>query len=273
MEKIDHSSFDWCRWGALVFFLPSLALAVQADLIRPMEAIGNDRLVGETPQSILASSQSTESGEIRITGTAQANITFSYPASVSLQNGGRSITLQIDSSPSNQNILLDSNGHGSIFLGGRFSSVPASHPRGDYTGSFNVTVPGVASPVSVSVRVTLQQGLSITTNGNLQYGNLVQGDGPATISPEQTEGRAWLTVRGEPNRQFQVDLSATEVTLTRDGSGSGAGILVNNFQTQRPNVLNASGTAEIYLGASRGAIPSNLPRGQYSADLNLTVRY
>lgn len=252
--------------------LPSSGLAAQATLMRGIVS-GGDRLVGETPSAISPASSSSEAAEIRVTGgPINSSVSFAFPTRVTLTNGGSSFNLTLTSTPSNKRLTFNSTGAASIFLGGQFPSIPTTYPRGNYTGNFPVTIQGVSSSVSVSVRVALQQGILLITNNNMRFGEVVQGDLLATISPSQG-GRAWLTVRGEPNRAYQLTFATTQVTLTRNGSGSGAGILVNNFQAQHPGSLNAQGNAEVYVGGTRGSIGNSLAPGPYSGTLRITVQY
>ena len=135
---------------------------------------------------------------------------------------------------------------------------------------------------AVDVTVNLQKGLSITPEGNLDFGERVIGTSNETITPSSP---VYFLVSGHGNKSISVDYS-NSVTLD-DGSGNNLPFNITFEETgtnptySSGNVVGdgsnytldaASGQVYFWLSGSIDITPTTVP-GDYSGQFTLDVAY
>lgn len=140
---------------------------------------------------------------------------------------------------------------------------------------------------SVPVTATVIQGLTLTVSGGpLDFGNVLVGSTPSSISPQSSS--VLFTVSG--NGGSTVSVSYSNVTLngpsgaTLNFTPSVYGSSLSTGQSTSTDVasgttVNLSGTTGsggnyyLWLGGSLGSVPAGQTTGSYSGVFTMTVSY
>lgn len=184
-----------------------------------------------------------------------------------------------------------------VWIGGTATPGGSWQPSGVYTGSIDVTVkitvdskPKQKFTLSqtIPVTATVIQGLSMTATGSLDFGMMVAGTTPPSLSalsgsaPEFTtagSGGSGITVKYPSTVSLQ---DAYGNTLTFTPSLLGASVSTNQSgATAVPSqsMVTLSGTSGqtgyyyFWLGGSIAHVPGGQPSGSYSGTFTLTVNY
>lgn len=122
------------------------------------------------------------------------------------------------------------------------------------------------------------QKLQIIKISDLDFGEASPGDGVKVVAPGQQETfeNASFRVIGEPRKSFVIFLPPpNSVTMKLGAGGPNQEIKLIQF-TSNPSsngLLDNSGQAMIYVGASREAISLSAKAGDYSGTFVVTVIY
>lgn len=129
-----------------------------------------------------------------------------------------------------------------------------------------------------SVVQKVVQKLQIIKISDLDFGEASPGDGVKVVAPGQQENfeNASFRVIGEPRKSFIIFLPPpNSVTMKLGAGGPNQEIKLMQF-TSNPSssgLLDSTGQAMIYIGASREAIPVSAKAGDYSGTFVITVIY
>lgn len=144
----------------------------------------------------------------------------------------------------------------------------------------------ISANASADVTLTVVPGISITSSGTVNFGNLAPGQGTVVLDNGgglsssllgiSTAGSvATFTVEGHPGAQFQVQ--ANPATLLRDGGGANLtftpkmyadGVEITGNQT----ISATTGDFEIVVGGQVTVGDTQMP-GAYDGEVTLTVNY
>lgn len=133
-----------------------------------------------------------------------------------------------------------------------------------------------AASATATSTITVMAAMGITTVSNLVFPNAAAGDAAYVLPAGAAENanNASFNVTGNANTPFTIQLPTT-VTMITGAGGANQTILVNAF-TSTPattGTLSAAGTATLFVGASRAALPAAQVAGAYTANFTVTVIY
>jgi hypothetical protein len=143
-----------------------------------------------------------------------------------------------------------------------------------YVSIFVVDAQSASTTATATMNVIA--AIAITNASNMVFPNAAVGD-PAFILPPgaaENANNASFNITGNPSTPFTIQLPATATMITGAG-GANRTILVNAF-TSTPattGTLSAGGTAKLYVGATRAALPATQITGAYTATFTVTVIY
>ncbi len=164
MKKLMLTALAIFAFGGVSFAQTSADVTVSAKVIQALQLNATSAsldlgtvIAGTTPAAYTASTSGVP--EITATANGATDLTVSYPASVSLSDGGSghiTFNLQVYSSSSNDpagaNTIADhatqktsgsdlSSGNAYFWLGGSFAGqIPSNQTPGNYSGTFTFTV-------------------------------------------------------------------------------------------------------------------------------------
>jgi len=134
---------------------------------------------------------------------------------------------------------------------------------------------------TTDITVTLQKGLSITSLGDLDFGEYIIRSTDETINPSAP---ANLLVSGEPSKSIdltfdtsvELDNGTDQIYFTPLLEETGNSTIYSSGSTvtnSAPEALDVS-TGELNLWLGGGIlVPSNTSRGVYAGTFNITVAY
>jgi hypothetical protein len=120
--------------------------------------------------------------------------------------------------------------------------------------------------------IDVAAAITITQNQDLDFGTVAQGAAGATIAPADAEA-AIFDVAGQANTAYTISFGAASIDMT----GPGAAIEVNSFVSLPAaganGMLDGTGSQELRVGASHGAIPGAQVAGSYAGTFTVEVAY
>lgn len=180
-----------------------------------------------------------------------------------------------------------------FWIGGTISP-DCGQAAGTYTGTIMVSGSIVLSngktvietqPIVISV--TVIQTLSLASTGSLDFGKIVAGTTPSSLSPQTNPSAPMFTAVGSPGRRISVSYDA--VVSLRDESGrkltfrpTVSGASVKTDQASSTGVASGTdvelnGDTEGYyyfwLGGSLDRIRNSQPSGNYRGKFTLSATY
>lgn len=129
-----------------------------------------------------------------------------------------------------------------------------------------------------SAKQTIVHRLQIQKISDLNFGEASPGDGSKIITAGNTETNenASFQVSGEPNRAYQIILPPdNSVKMVTGSGGANREIVIKDFNStpSRLGRLDNVGQSKIYVGATRGSIPTTQKTGEYVGQFYITVVY
>lgn len=147
----------------------------------------------------------------------------------------------------------------------------------------NVTA-SYGQDADVNIDAEVLQSLSITTDQNVDFGDILPG-GTHTIDPETDETeRGELSITGEAEEAILItfsetvtlehDTEADELTFTPDliGNDSDDTGGASEITSEEPETLSSGGDFYLWLGGDL-EVPSNASSGSYSGEATISVEY
>jgi Domain of unknown function (DUF4402) len=183
-----------------------------------------------------------------------------------------------------------------VWIGGTISP-PNQQAAGNYSGTVTVTASATTilpfntytASMNFPVTATVIRGLSMTAVGSLDFGQMLAGTTPPSLSAQTNPGAPMFTSAGQLNHRITATYSSSSSlndgyghTLTFSPSLFGATSWTNQAAsshiTSGSSVTltgDAGGTGYYYfwLGGGLGAVPAGQPAGTYTGTFNLTVSY
>lgn len=119
--------------------------------------------------------------------------------------------------------------------------------------------------------------ISITSVSDLIFSEAAAGSAAETVDAgaAETDQNASFAIIGEPNRAINITLPADGVvTMTTAGGGSpDTEVAVGTFSSNAPTAIDASGTTELFVGATRAALTATQAAGEYEGNFIVDVVY
>ena len=112
--------------------------------------------------------------------------------------------------------------------------------------------------------------ISITTQSNLDFGQVFAGDAGGTLAPGDA-GAAEFLVEGAPSETYLVTLPAAPIQM--DHPVEADQIEVSNFVHNATQVLDGVGEELFNVGADYAAIPGTHAAGIYTGSFTVEVAY
>ncbi len=182
-----------------------------------------------------------------------------------------------------------------IWIGGTVS--PGNNQAsGDYTGTINVDAMvwtfypfnQFQTSQDISLSSSVIQGLTLMSTGTLDFGLIVAGTTPPSLSP-QSGSAPEITAAGSGGKHITVTYSATTslddshgntLTFTPSVSGTdiptnqaGATAISSGQRVRLSGNRQSTGYYYFWLGGSLDPVPPNQAPGNYSGTFTLTVNY
>ncbi len=180
-----------------------------------------------------------------------------------------------------------------FWIGGTVSP-GAEQASGTYTGTIMVSGTivlangkTVTETQPVIISVTAVQALSLASAGSLDFGEIVAGTSPASLSPQSNPRAPMFTAVGSPGKTISVSYDAA-VTLS-DANGhtltfrpvvSGSTVRINQAGSTRiPSGIDVElsdgimGHYYFWLGGSLNSVPRGQLSGNYSGTFTLSATY
>lgn len=173
-----------------------------------------------------------------------------------------------------------------VWIGGAVSP-PTGQAAGTYTGTItaNGTCGHTGNSLLVNATASIIQGLSLTATGSLDFGQIIAGTTPPSLSAQTNGSAPAFTATGNGGQQVWVTYSSSTLysganTLTFTPSVYG-GITTQAASTpvSPGSSINLSGTTGsqgdyyFWLGGSLGTIPPGQVPGNYAGTFVMTVSY
>lgn len=120
--------------------------------------------------------------------------------------------------------------------------------------------------------------IKISAVSGLDFGNGGPGDIAKTIAPgtSETSTNASFQVTGDNNRAYTISLPVSATMQTGNGQNTDT-IALTNFQSfplpGANGLLSASGSQNLFVGATRAALKINQRQGTYTGTYSITVVY
>ena len=141
-------------------------------------------------------------------------------------------------------------------------------------------------------RITINQGVNITKNADLHFGNFAAGtiQSRFTIDPDNdaltqlsgnaislggTRTAAWFSAYGTPLERVRMTVSQNQINLTRVGGSETMRVdqfRLNGGNGTRNRFLNAAGSVDYKLGG-RLTIGANQAGGAYVGTFDINIEY
>lgn len=141
-------------------------------------------------------------------------------------------------------------------------------------------------------RITINQGVNITKNADLHFGNFAAGTSQSrfTIDPDNdaltqlsgnaislggTRTAAWFSAYGTPLERVRMTVSQNQINLTRVGGSETMRVdqfRLNGGNGTRNRFLNAAGSVDYKLGG-RLTIGANQAGGAYVGTFDINIEY
>lgn len=119
--------------------------------------------------------------------------------------------------------------------------------------------------------------IKISKTSDLVFGTGAPGDSSKQIPPGTSENssNASFQVTGDANTAYSITLPAAPITIKTGNGANSDTIEVSNFQSfpVGNGLLNASGSQNLFVGATRAALRLNQKAGPYTGGFTVTVVY
>lgn len=136
---------------------------------------------------------------------------------------------------------------------------------------------GHAAQGTAKAKMKVISAVAINTVSDLIFTEASPGAAAESVDADtvETAQNASFSITGEPNRALTITLPSdgTIKMINASGSGSDAEIAVNQFSSNNPSALDASGEALLFVGATRDALSSTQIAGDYEGDFIVDVVY
>lgn len=269
------------------FLMTDLASVRQLEVNVMRETIVISERISGDPNSAItidAAPDSHIAAKVGFQGDSGASVTLDFPKEVTFEGGPGCdrVRFQLSSSTPGNMMTLDPGGKGDVGFGGSIVAIPAGIPG---TGSQPCTANWMvtATPnndssnaLSVRLRVTFRiiSGLSIVATEALRFPRAVSGDGASRITPEGP-GAAQIRIRGEPYASYRIVpvIGPQYMTLSTNQQDRISVSDITMVTNPRGGVFGADGTANIYIGGTRAALPVSQRPGNYKGMIIVVIGY
>ncbi len=300
-----------------ILLLPWVASA-QNPAITLLNGLSFGTVVTNTTSTIAPSDPGAAEFEVQLpsyNSNVNISLTFSLPAN--LKSGGKSVQATFGSNSAAWNTTNSLSGSTSfdprsgyssslyssspvtiyVWIGGTISP-PDGASADSYTGTISVNATATTSgsgktgsnqaSLDIPESATIIKGLSLMASGSLDFGLVVAGTTPPSLSP-QSGSAPVITAAGSSGHQVTVTYSPA-TTLT-DANGhtltftpSVCGADVSGDQAVAASVVSGSrvtlsggsqgkGYYYLWLGGALAPVPTDQPSGNYSGTFTLAVSY
>lgn len=136
-----------------------------------------------------------------------------------------------------------------------------------------------AQAVLGNARATMKvvTAIAVTNVSDLVFNEAAAGAAAETIDHDtfETANNASFNVTGEPNRAITITLPAdgTVKMAVNGGGDADHEIAVDQFTSNTPAQIDASGTTALYVGATRAALSATQASGDYEGNFAVDVVY
>jgi hypothetical protein len=134
-----------------------------------------------------------------------------------------------------------------------------------------------AAQGTAKATMTVVTAVNVAKVSDLIFSEASAGAAAETVIADATETaqNASFAITGEPNKAITVTLPAdgTVKMITGVGGGPETEIPVNQFTSNAPAVLDGTGNANLFVGATRDALAANQTAGHYEGNFIVDVVY
>lgn len=119
--------------------------------------------------------------------------------------------------------------------------------------------------------------VAVTNVSDLVFTEAAAGSPAETVDADvaETAQNASFDITGEPNKAIMVTLPAdgTVKMLTAGGGNGDTEIPVDQFTSNAPTTIDATGTTPLYVGATRATLSATQTAGDYEGTFTVDVVY
>lgn len=129
---------------------------------------------------------------------------------------------------------------------------------------------------TAKAKMKVVTALAVNQVSDLIFNDAAAGAAEETVAADTTDNaqNASFAITGEPNRPVTVTLPQDgTITMVTGGASPDESIAVNSFSSNNVTQLDASGNAELLVGATRAALSPTQVSGDYEANFTVDVVY
>lgn len=119
--------------------------------------------------------------------------------------------------------------------------------------------------------------VSVNNVSDLVFAEANAGAASETVNADTTETaqNASFDIAGEPNRAISITLPAdgSVKMMTAGGGSADSEIAVDQFTSNGPSQIEASGTTQLFVGATRAPLSTTQTAGDYEGTFAVDVVY
>lgn len=134
-----------------------------------------------------------------------------------------------------------------------------------------------AATSTAKAQMKVLSAIEITKNSDLLFADATPGtvEEQVAADTQETNQNASFSITGEPDKAIVISLPIDgTVVMKKNGGGTAdTEIPVNSFTSNSIPTLDASGSALLYVGATRATLSQTQERGDYEADFQVDVIY
>lgn len=119
--------------------------------------------------------------------------------------------------------------------------------------------------------------VAVTNVSDLVFAEASAGSTAETVDADvaETVQNASFDITGEPNKAIMVTLptDGTVKMVTAGGGNADTEIAVDQFTSNAPTTIDATGTTPLYVGATRATLSATQTSGDYEGTFTVDVVY